>query len=315
MPHNHHHSFAAILLAMLILAGTACSTTDQTTITAAPGDTTVTPGDTTHALGDTSTTPDDTATPGSGTDAPGGDTAAPQNDPPAPTNPTTESTAPVVASDENSADDEGSAEPAPFIYEYPESLLTNRNDRSTPLGRLCWAFQEYMTQELVRINRILADNTPNWEVTFPAIADITEGEDDGVGPVGVVNEESSGLSMGTDGYMLAVLDEIQEPSIAGIVDDSGLSTELQLFAEAFFTYIAAFEAQVRAVGYENINRTLLPYQDFGDMPHAKDFNGAAVANPDKCVSLSEDEVNRYGDDLYAEIEEYLEETGNIVTVE
>ena len=302
MPHSHHHSsFATILLAMLMLASTACSTTDQTTITATPDDTTATPGD--------------TATPGSGTDALGGDTAAPRNDPPAPTNPATESTAPVVASGQNSADDEESAEPAPFIHEYPEFLLINRNDRSTPLGRLCWAFQEYMTQELVRINRILADNTPNWEVTFPAIADITEGEDDGVDPVGVVNEESNEPSMGTDGYMLAILDEIQEPSIAGIVDDSGLSKELQLFAEAFFTYIEAFEVQVRAVGYENIDRTLLPYQDFEDMPHVKEFGDATIANPDKCVSLSEDEVNRYRDDLYAEIEEYLEETGNIVTIE
>ena len=282
MTHYHNNDSTAILLTVFMLVSTACSTTDETTITA----------------------PSDIATQVSTPAVPNTSTAA--------ANPTTESIALVVVSGENSAGDEESAEPAPFTYEYPESLLTNRNDRSTPLGRLCWAFQEYMTQELVRINRILADNTPNWEVTFPVI---TEGEDDGVGLVGVVIEESNELSMGTDGYMLVVLDEIQEPGIAGIVDDSGLSIELQLFAEAFFKYIAAFKAQVRAVGYENINRTLLPYQDFGDMPHAKEFNDAAIANSDKCVSLSEDEVNRYGDDLYAEIEEYLEATGNIVTIE
>lgn len=252
-----------------MLASTACSTTDQTTI--AP----------------------DTPT--------------------APTNPTT--TTPVATSGQDSADDKEPAEPAPFVYRYPEFLLTNRNDRSTPLGKLCWAFQEYMTQELVRINRILADNTPNWEVTFPAIDDITEGEDDGVGPVGVVNEEPSEPSMGTDGYMLAVLDEIQEPSIAGIVNDSGLSKELQLFAEAFFAYIEAFEAQVRSVGYENIDRTRLPYQDFADMPHVKEFNDAATANPDKCVYISEDEINRHNKNIEAEIEEYLEETGGPVTIE
>ena len=45
MPHNNYHSsFAAILLATLMLASTACSATDRTPITAAPGDTT---GDTT----------------------------------------------------------------------------------------------------------------------------------------------------------------------------------------------------------------------------------------------------------------------------
>lgn len=295
-----------------LMLSTACSSTNQTTITAAP-DGIPAPGGGTAAPTDSTAAPDGIPTPVDGTTAPGDATATPSGETGTTLTDTSETSA--TASGQDSADGKKSAEPAPFIYKYPELFLTNRNDRSTPLGRLCWAFQEFATQVSVRINRILADNTPNWEVTFPAIVDITEGEDDGVGPVGVVNEESSEPSMGTDGYMLAILDEIQEPSIAGIVDDSGLSKELQLFAEAFFAYIEAFETQVRAVGYENIDRTLLPYQDFEDMPHVKEFSDAAIANSDKCVYLSEDEINRHSDDLEAEVKEYLEETGNIVTIE
>ena len=121
--------------------------------------------------------------------------------------------------------------------------------------------------------------------------------------------------MGTDGYLLGSLDEIQEMSIVSVVDDPGLSKELQLFAQAFFAYVAAFEEQVRAVGYENIDRTQLPYQDFMDMPHTKEFDEAVQNNPDKCIVPSEDEINQFYDDLEAEVEEYLEETGNLVTIE
>ncbi len=285
----------AILLAVLMLMGAACSITDETTITA-------------PALDD-GTAPTDTIV------APTGDTATPPTDTPASTNPTIESTTPVISGDQDFSGDQESAESSPFTYEYPEFMLINRNDRSTPLGKLCWAFWEYASNESARIDKVLADNTPNFEVTYPAIADITEGEDNGVGPVGVINEESNEPSIGTDGYLIDSLEEIREPSIAGIVDDPGLSKELQLFAKALFAYIEVFEAQIRAVGYENFDRTRLPYQDFMDMPHAKEFNDAAIANPDKCVIPSEEETNRFYNDLDAKIEKYLEEKGGPVTIE
>ena len=206
----------------------------------------------------------------------------------------------------------------PFTYEYPESWLINRSDRSTPLGKLCWAMSEYVSNVFVRINQVLADNTPNLEVTFPAVADITEGANNGVGPVGVVNEESNEPSIGTEAYLIDSLGEILEPSIAGIVDDPGLSEELQLFAEAFFAYIEAKEEQIRAVGWANVDRTQLPYLHFEDMPHFEEFGDATIANPDKCVSTPVDDTidaKQFYDDLSVEIEEYLEETGGPVTIE
>lgn len=284
-----------------MVSNIACSITDETTVTA-PGDT------------DTPVTSGDTATPGD-TAAPVGDTPATPDTPTASADPTTEPTAPVVAGGQRPADSQESAELAPFTYEYPKSLLTNRNDRSTPLGKLCWAYWEYASQQLARIHKVLVDNTPNLEVTFPAIADITEGEENSTGPVGIVNEVSDEPPLGTDGYLIGSLEEIQEPSITGIVDDPGLSEELQLFAEAFFAYIEAFEVQVRAVGYENIERSQLPYQDFEDIPYKKEFSDAFEANPDKCVIPSEDETNQFYNDLRIEMDEYLEGTGGLVTIE
>ena len=325
------HKTARIIsaLAALILS-TACSTTENITITA-PGDTTaptesITPDGTavptpeptggTAAPGGGTGTPDDTP-PSDSTAAPD-DTPTPGDDTPAPTDSTTTtdtSETSVTASDQDSADGQESAEPASFIYEYPEFLLINRNDRSTPLGKLCWAVFEHMSNTLIRTSGIVAEINPDWEVTFPAIADITEGEDNSVGPVGAVNEESSEPSTGTEDYFIESLGEILEPSIAGVVDDPGLSEELQLFAAAFFAYVEAEEEQIRAVGWANIDRTRLPYQDSQDMPHMKEFEKALIANPDKCAFPSEDEWARFLDEREAEVEEYLEETGGPVTIE
>ena len=150
------------------------------------------------------------------------------------------------------------------------------------------------------------------------MADITEGVNNGVGPVGVVNEESNEPSIGAEGYLIDSLGEILEPNIADIVDDPGLSEELQLFAEAFFAYIEAEEEQIRAVGWANVDRTQLPYQHFEDMPHLEEFSEAVIANPDKCVSTPVDDAidaKQFYDDLLVEVEEYLEETGGPVTIE
>ena len=195
---------------------------------------------------------------------------------------------------QDSADGQESAEPAPFTYEYPEFLLINRNDRSTPLGKLCWAFFEYASNVLIRSYGIVAEH-PNFEVTFPTISDAT------------LNGESNEPSIGSEDYFIDSLNEILEPSIAGVVNDIGLSEELQLFAKAFFAYIEAEEREARAVGWANIDRARLPYQDFEDLPHMKEFEETLTANPDKCAFPSEDEWNPFLDEQEAELEEYLEE--------
>ena len=332
---RHKNALIASALAALILS-TACSTTENITITApgdttAPTDSTTSPDDTT-APTDGTTSPGDTTAPTDGTTAPGGDTptgggtTAP-GDTTAPTDGTTSpggdigttttdtTETPVAVNDQDSADGQESAEVTPFTYEYPEFWLINRNDPSTPLGKLCWAHFEYVSNVLIRINQVLADNTPNWEVTFPAVADITEGVDNGVGPVGIVNEESDESSIGTDGYLIGSLDEILEPSITGIVDDPGLSEELQLYAEAFFANIEADKEQIRTVGYENFDNSQSPYQDLDDMPYAKEFDEAFIANPDKCVFPSEDEISQSYDSLEVEVNEHFKETGVPVTIE
>ena len=295
MPRHKSSCIMSVLAALML--STACSSTANMTIIAASDDTPAPTGST--------TSPGDTTAPTDGTAAPGGETGTSDE----------MSETSVTASDQDSADGQESTEPASFTYEYPEFLLINRNDRSTPLGKLCWAVFEHMSNTLIRTSRIVAEINPDWEVTFPAIADITEGEDNSVGPVGVVNEESSEPSIGTEDYFIESLGKILEPSIAGVVDDPGLSEELQLFAEAFFAYIEAEEEQIRAVGWANIDRTRLPYQDSQDMPHMKEFEKTIIANPDKCAFPSEDKWVRFLDEQETELEEYLEETGGLATIE
>ena len=251
MPKHKNARIASAMAALMLSA--ACTTTENITITA--------PGDTPTGDGMTSS---------------GGDIGTTTIDTPE---------TPVTVSDQDSADGQESAEPASFTYEYPEFLLINHNDRSTPLGKLCWAVFEHMSNTLIRTSGIVAEINPDWEVTFPAIADITEGEDNSVGPVGVINEESSEPSIGTEDYLIESLGEILEPSIASVVDDPGLSEELQLFAAAFFAYVEAEEEQIRAVGWANIDRTRLPYQDSQDIPHMKEFEKILIANPDKCAFI------------------------------
>ena len=240
MPHNNYHSsFAAILLATLMLASIACSTTDRTPITAAPGDTTATPGDTTAT-----------------------------SSPPTTTNPIPETTEP------DSSPGSTSTEPDPFIYQHPDLVLTNLNDRSTPLGRLCWAVWEFLRMGYVEvIGAIAAANPEQFEVADSNLNGIAEGEDDTVGPVGVANEESEESISATDTYgFLDALDSISEPQIIGVIDDQSLSEELQVFAKAFFEWVKAIEEQAEAVGFIGVDYSQLPYKDFDSLPNVDVFD-------------------------------------------
>ena len=267
MPHNHHHnSFAATLLATLILASTACSTTDQTTITApaaetpTPNDTIATPDAMPGETGSTVVTPDAGTT--------------------GPVAPVVEPSTPDAPGGENSDDAKT------VNIDYPDIWLTNRSDPSTPLGKLCWAFQEFIWADLVRISQLLVDSIPGLEMTLPAMGD----ESEGVGPVGVVNEESDDSSTDVDEYFSDTLGSIQASEIVGIVNNAGLSEELQLFAQAFFSYIAAYKNQIKTVGYAYFDNDSLPYQDLGDLPHVEEFDKAVEDNPDICGIPSMEDI-------------------------
>lgn len=231
-----------------MLATTACSTTDQTTITAAPGD-----------------------------------TMAPSSLP-TPTNPIPETTEP------DSSLGSTSIEPDPFIYQHPDLVLTNLNDRSTPLGRLCWAVWEFLRMGFVEvIGAIAAANPEQFEVADSNLNGITEGEDDPVGPVGVANEdpEESISATGTYGFLDA-LDSISELQIVRVVDDPGLSGEIQVFAKAFFEWVEAIEEQAKAVGFLGVDYSQLPYKDFDSLPNVDVFDEVLRDDSTQCWPSVED---------------------------
>lgn len=240
---NYHSSFAAILLATLMLASTACSATDQTAITATPGDTTATPGDT---------------------------TASPPSIPPIPTNPITEPTVP------DSSLGSMSTEPGRVVYQLPDLVLTNLNDRLTPLSRLCWAVWELLRMAVIEAIGAIAVAFPEqFEVADSNLNEVAEGEDDPAGPVGIANEESEESISETDTYeFLDALDSIGEPQIIRVVDDQSLSEELQVFAKAFFEWVEAIEEQAKAVGFLGIDYSQLPYKDFDSLPNVDVFGEA-----------------------------------------
>lgn len=261
MRRNDRICILSALMAVLLLA-TACSAVGETTVTASPTNTVaapeVTPGGTT---GDS-------------------DVATPNDDAPSAVAPVDEPSIPTTPSDPNSEDAE------PVVVDYPDVWLTNRSDPSTPLGKLCWAFQEFIWADLVRISQLMVDSFPGLEMALPDMGE--EGE--GVGPVGVVNEESDDSSTSINEYFSDTLGSIQTSDIAGIVNDAGLSEELQLFAQAFFSYIAAYDNQFKVGGYANIDNDSLPYQDIGDLPYSKEFDEAVEDNPDKCGIPSIEDV-------------------------
>lgn len=247
------------LMAVLLLA-TACSAVGETTVTASPTDTVAVPE---VAPGET-----------------GGAVATPNDNMPSPVASVGEPALPVTPGDSNSEDAE------PVVVDYPEVWLTNRSDPSTPLGKLCWAFQEFIWADFVRFNQILVDSFPGLEMALPDTGE----EDENVGPVGVVNEESDDSSPNVNEYLSDTLGSIQSSEIAGIVNDAGLSEELQLFAQAFFSYIAAYDKHLETVGYANYDNDSLPYQDIGDLPYSEEFDEAVIDNPDICGIPSMEDI-------------------------
>ena len=295
--------------AMLMLS-TACSITDETTVTAASDDTPA-PTDGTAALTDTVATPgditpvpgDDTAAPTitvlptdsmatpDGTAAPGDGTAAP-TEPAAPNGTATPTTEPSTS--------EPSLEPVSkesdsyfYLPQLPDFWLTNPYDTSTPLGQLCWALVEFVRIEFIEsfgniaASPVAVTVDSNTNGTAPDVSDIIENENNPTGPTGVANEELEVSTQDTDTYLDA-LDAIQEPRIVRVVDDPGLSEELQVFAKGLFEMIAAVEEQARIVGYRNIDHSQLPYKDIESLPNLDTFYKAVTENPTQCPSPDQD---------------------------
>lgn len=291
MPNKHHNnSLTAILLAMLMLASTACSTTDQTTITG-PAAETPTPNDTTPAPDDGTPAPD--ATPGET----GGTAVTSDAGTTGPVAPVVEPSTSVTPGDQGSDDTET------VIFEYPDTLLANQGDTSTPLGKLCWAFQEFIITESTRFYQILIDGIPDLEMALPDM----ESESENVGPVGVVNEESEDQILEFSEYFSDTLGSIQAPGIMGVVNDAGFSEEVQLFAQAFFSYVEAYTNQFKTVGYASIDNDSLPYQDIEDLPYIEEFYKAVGENPDKCGSQSEEEAEKEVEESIARFSQALTE--------
>lgn len=265
----------ASALAALILS-TACSTTNETTITAATVPSDTAPTDT--------ATPIDSTAPTAPTDGPTLDDHSPDTVTPT-TEPATSEPSPQPVSTESDQ----------IVLEYPDALLTNLSDRSTPLGRLCWAFWEFGRMSVVEFFNTLAASPAIAIVGShasdinPDVSDIIENENDPIGPVGITDEETEEPTLETNSYgFLDALSAIQEPQIARVVDDPGLSGELQVFAKAFFEMIEAIEEQAKVVGYRNVDYSQLTYKDIDSLPNIDVFSKAAGENPTQCRWLYSD---------------------------
>ena len=156
-------------------------------------------------------------------------------------------------------------------------------DFSTPLGRLCWAVARDSLIKLLLLVYYLYG--PSMRALYPDEAALIDefiedlsGDDLGTDPVGIVNEEPSVAVI--EGIYLDVLEDIQGPSIVSVMDDTGLSEELQVFAEAFFEDIEISERQVKSGGLDNLDYS---GRDFENLPNVDAFVEVAKAHPDKCI--------------------------------
>ena len=296
---KHNSARIMSVLAVLILS-TACSTTEDITVVAsddtpAPTDSTAAPGGDTSS-DDTPAPTDSTAAPGGDTPTPG-DTASPSDSPPDPATPTTE---PATSEPSPESVSTGSDR---IIIEYPDALLTNLSDRSTPLGRLCWALWEFGRMSAIEFFNTLAASSQAIVIvdsdasgTAPDVNDILENGDNPIGLVGIANEEAEEPTLETNSYgFLDALDAIQEPQITGVTDDPGLSEELQIFAKALFEMIAAIEEQAKVVGYRDIDYSQLPYKDVDSLPNADILAQTVTENPTKCPRPSDEDIEEWGD--------------------
>ena len=232
----------------VLMLSTACSITDETTITAASDDT--------PAPTDSTAAPDGTAAPGDG--------AAVPTEPAAPNGTATPTTEPSTSEPSH---EPVSKESDSYFYlpQLPDFWLTNPYDTSTPLGQLCWALVEFVRIEFIE--------------SFGTIA---------ASPAAVTVDSSTKVpTQDTDTYLNA-LSAIQEPRIVRVVDDPGLSEELQVFAKGLFEMIAAVEEQARIVGYRNVDHSQLPYKDIESLPNLDIFYKAVAENPTQCPSPDQD---------------------------
>lgn len=134
-----------------------------------------------------------------------------------------------------------------------------------------------------------------FEVVDSNLKKITTGEDDPVGSVGVANEESEESTSASDTYgFLDALDSIGELQIVRVVDDPGLSEELQVFAKAFFEWIEAIEKQAKVVGYIGVDYSQLPHKDFDSLPNVDVFDEALREDSTQCLPSVED-IEEYED--------------------
>lgn len=141
-------------------------------------------------------------------------------------------------------------------FELEDKYATNLNDRSTPLGMLCWAYWEIARIVLINSAENLVDYFQIFDMIYPVDFD-------------------------HDYTIVNALEEITKPEVLAIVNDPKLPVEVQLFANKFFANAEASLEQVEAVGHDQIDFTKLPYSNLERNVDA--FEKVARANPDECV--------------------------------
>ncbi len=132
-------------------------------------------------------------------------------------------------------------------------MIVNLNDRSTPIGTLCWALWEIVRMTTIHTMERMANHVPGLEIVYPTNYD----------PYYTI---------------LDAMTAVSKPEIVSIVDDPRLSEEANLFAKALFANVAATLEQAEEVGIDEVDGDKLPYSDLN--PYMDKFHDA---HPDECI--------------------------------
>ncbi len=143
-------------------------------------------------------------------------------------------------------------------YVLDEFFTTNRLDRSTPSGTLCWAIWEWSRMHTITGLEVLFAEHPRQEIIYPADYD-------------------------HEYTLIVALKEMSTPEMVSIADDPQLSKEFQLLAKAFFEQVRTDIKRLEEIGPDGLDFDNFPFFELEDMPFLQTLY-EGEANSDECSS-------------------------------
>lgn len=188
----------------------------------------------------------------------------------------------------------------PLIIEKPWHFVDNPYDKSTPMGRLCWALAELSVQLTLKIDELMTEHNPYVEIVY---TDVGRGSDDTLGALGIVDGISSDES-GHDSFIQGIQSILDLEEV--VVNDPELSPGLRLFAEGYFESVSIIETRINDGFIDNLvdHQTQFTYPVFISMYDLLTTSEEIFSSEDVATLLQVESEPCMEDESIASIEEF-----------